>query len=150
MNEASRLQSDWRDSMLKGVYGIAIFMYIVQAIIIRHERCRIISLMTILISGIFFLASYYLYNKDVRYKKILVPIHSKEMYEKNGKRKYRLKFDWSVVHYHYIYITKEAYDLLIEGEDIPCIYDINADSLALDKKEFSKLIKGLKDGQVSK
>ena len=54
------------------------------------------------------------------------------------------------MHYHYIYITKEAYDLLIEGEDIPCIYDINADSLALDKKEFSKLIKGLKDGQVSK
>lgn len=150
MNEASRLQSDWRDSMLEGLYLITVFMYIVTAVIVLCDMCHITSFVFILISGIVLISSYYLYNKDARYKKILVPIHSKEMYEKNGKIKYRLKFDWSVVHYHYIYITKEAYDLLIEGEDIPCIYDINADSLALDKKEFSKLIKGLKDGQVSK
>ena len=150
MSEASRLQSDWRDSMLESLYLITVFMYIVTAVIVLRDMRHITSFVFILISGIVLISSYYLYSKDARYKKILVPILSKEMCGKNGKRKYRLKFDWSIVHYHYIYITKEAYDLLIEGEDIPCIYDINADSLALDKKEFSKLIKELKDGQVSK
>lgn len=150
MNEASRLQSDWRDSMLEGLYLITVFMYIVTAVIVLRDMCHIISFVFILILGIVLILSYYLYNKDARYKKILVPIISKEMRGKNGKRKYRLKFNWSAVHYHYIYVKKEEYDLLMEGEDIPCIYDIDADSLKLDKKEFAELIEKLKDEKVSK
>ena len=150
MNEASRLQSDWRDSMLEGLYLITVFMYIVTAVIVLCDMCHITSFVFILISGIVLISSYYLYNKDARYKKILVPIISKEMRGKNGKIKYRLIFNWSAVHYHYIYVKKEEYDLLMEGEDIPCIYDIDADSLKLDKKEFAELIEKLKDEKVSK
>ena len=93
-------------------------------------------------------------KEDSQYvQKIAYSISSKEIVREKDKITYKLNFEIKSsadIKNHTIYITKEEYDLLKEGDILPCLYNTETKSIKLDEKEFAKLIKFLKDKEDTK
>lgn len=97
---------------------------------------------------------YKFYNENPKYKQnISYPIVSKEINREKERITYKLNFKikkfYSYKNYN-IYIIKEEYDLLNEGDKIPFFYNSETKSIKLDEKKFYELIKTLKDKEDTK
>lgn len=87
-------------------------------------------------------------KEDSQYvQKIAYSISSKEIVREKDKITYKLNFEIKSsadIKNHTIYITKEEYDLLKEGDILPCLYNTETKSIKLDEEKFNDLIEELK------
>ena len=109
------------------------------------------------------------YDENTQYvQNASYPIFSKEIVREKEKIAYKLNFEKIVVREkgiiyeinekekpsilkdNTIYVTKEEYDLLKEGDEIPFIFNTETKSIRLNEKEFAELIESLKNREDAK
>lgn len=125
-------------TLIVGCILLIIFVNGIKYIVLQTVFCLI------MVVGIVVLCNKY--EKDPIYQQsISYPIRLKEANRKREVVTYKITLDINSLFFsNSFYVTKEEYDLLKEGDEIPFIYNTQTKTKEFDEKKFNQLIEKLK------